>query len=233
MKVTSEFTDLIIFGSRGHSMMIFQAMQEGLGGTVRLRAVIDEVDNGFSHPLLGVPVISMEERLRNWADIPVLITPASTELRARIAKQLSDEGATLVTLNFPGRANIDPSVHYGPGSVCAFYTRIGPNVRIGEGSQVLGMMLAHDIEIGPYCNLNIHSSVLGHVKIGAHVNVAPHAVISNGTADRPLIIGDGAIIGVGAVVVNDIPDGARVGGNPAMDVSRWKKLNKLLNDLDD
>ena len=66
-------------------------------------------------------------------------------------------------------------------------------------------------------------------KIGSGVNIAPHAVIGNGTPDRPLRIGDGAIIGVGAVVTRDVPAGARMIGNPAMPVERWKTLNRLLD----
>lgn len=229
MTDTADFTELVIFGARGHGMMILRGMEEFWRGRVRLRAVIDELENGFRHPHLGVPVISMAERLRDWADIPVLVSPADTQLRARIAAQLDAEGASLATVICPGQAHVDPAVDYGAGCLCGPYTRIGPNVRIGAGAQVMSTLLAHDIEIGEFSNLNVNSSVLGHVRIGAHVNIAPYAVIANGTAKRPLTIGDGAIIGVGAVVVGDVPAGERVGGNPAMPISRWKKLRGMLD----
>lgn len=229
MKATADFTDLVLFGSRGHSMMILRGMEEFWQGRVRLRAVIDELENGFLHPHLGVPVISMAERGRDWSDIPVLISPADTQLRARIATQLSDEGACLATAICPGQTHVDPAVDYGAGCLCAPYTRVGPNVRIGAGAQVMSTMLAHDIQIGAFSNLNVHSSVLGHVHIGSHVNIAPYAVISNGTAKCPLTIGDGAIIGVGAVVVGDVAAGETVGGNPAMPIDRWKKLRRMLD----
>jgi maltose O-acetyltransferase len=41
------------------------------------------------------------------------------------------------------------------------------------------------------------------------------AVFVNGTGEKPLLIGHDAVIGAGAVVIHDIPDGVVVAGNPA------------------
>jgi len=59
------------------------------------------------------------------------------------------------------------------------------------------------------------------------VNVAPNVVVANGTRDRPLRIGDGAVIGVGAVVVGDVAPGARLIGNPALPLRDWVRLRRL------
>ena len=45
-------------------------------------------------------------------------------------------------------------------------------------------------------------------------------MIRQGRADKPLIVGEGAVIGMGSVVLNDVPAGATVVGNPA------RQLNK-------
>lgn len=229
MKSTTDFDEITVFGARGHTLLILRAMEEYWQGRVRLRALIDDIENGFIHPDLGVPVISSAQRLRDWAEVPVLVTPASTSLRARIMAQLAAEGATLVTAISPGQYHVDPAVSYGAGCLCLPFTRLGPRVVIGEGVQIMATAVAHDVEIGPFSNLNGHSAVLGHVVIGREVNVAPFAVIANGTPDRPLRIGDGAVIGVGAVVARDVPAGARMVGNPAMSVERWKALNRLID----
>ena len=70
---------------------------------------------------------------------------------------------------------------------------------------------------------------MGHVIIGRGVTIAPNAVIGNGTRDRPLRIGDWAVIGIGAVVVRDVEPGARMIGNPAMTVDRWKAFSRWLD----
>ncbi len=229
MKSTTDFDEITVFGTHGHSVMILRCLEDHWQGRVRVRALIDDIENGFIHPELAVPVVSSAERLRCWSALPVLLTPGSTALRARIMAQLVAEDATLATVINPGHGHVDPGVSYGAGCLCAPFTRLGPRVTIGEGAQILATIVAHDVEIGACSNLLVQSSVMGHVIIGREVNVAPSAVIANGSRDRPLRIGDGAVIGVGAVVVRDVPPGARMVGNPAMPVERWKALNRLLD----
>ena len=65
---------------------------------------------------------------------------------------------------------------------------------------------------GVKCNGNIH--IQDHVYIGAG------AVIKQGKPDQPLVIGAGAIVGMGAVVTKSVPPGATVVGNPARIVTK-------------
>ena len=69
-------------------------------------------------------------------------------------------------------------------------------------------------------------------RIGPGVNVAPRAVIANGTRQRWLQIGDGAEIGVGAAVVGDVAPGARLIGNPALPLRDWVRLRRLARGQD-
>ncbi|AUM75097.1 LbetaH domain-containing protein [Paracoccus jeotgali] len=229
MKSTSEFTDFVVFGARGTSLMLMRGMVDAWPDT-RLRALIDDIENGFVHPSLQIPVISMDRRAQEFPDLPVLVTAANTKLREAVFRRLEAEGATLATGIARGQRHVDPGVIYGPGCQCAPFTRIGPDVTIGTGAQVLATLVAHDVELGDFSNLGVNSSVLGHVKIGRHVNVAPHAVIANGTRTRPLVIGDGAVVGVGAVVTRSVAPGVRVSGNPAMPMPKWRKLWRILHD---
>ena len=44
------------------------------------------------------------------------------------------------------------------------------------------------------------------------------ALLKQGTHDKPLRIGRGAVIGMGAVVTKDVPAGSVVVGNPAVPI---------------
>ncbi len=48
-----------------------------------------------------------------------------------------------------------------------------------------------------------------------YVYVGTGAIIKNGTKDKPLVIGEGSIIGMGAVVIKDVEPYTTVVGNPA------------------
>lgn len=56
----------------------------------------------------------------------------------------------------------------------------------------------------------------GWVEIEDGVFVGAGAVIRNGSPDRRLKIGAGAVIGMGAVVLKDVPAGVTVKGCPAV-----------------
>lgn len=227
MRDTTEFREIAVFGARGHSLMILRGLEEGWQGRVRVRALIDDIEHGFIHPAFDVPVISSEQRLCDYADLPVLLTVSAPALRRRIAGRLDEEGATLATACFPEKPHVDPDVQFGAGTICMPWTRFGPNVRLGTGVMVLASSVAHDVGIGAFSTLAGDTLVAGHVQIGEGVNIAPRAVISNGTRQRRLRIGDNAVIGTGAVVVGAVPDGSSMIGNPAMPLRSWVRLRRL------
>jgi acetyltransferase-like isoleucine patch superfamily enzyme len=53
------------------------------------------------------------------------------------------------------------------------------------------------------------------VVIEDHAYIGTGAIIKQGDPDRPLIIGRGAVVGMGAVVTKSVAPGTTVIGNPA------------------
>lgn len=84
-------------------------------------------------------------------------------------------------------------------------TVIGPRTFLMKKVHV-----GHDAQIGADCEIAPLSSVGGHVRIGDRVKVGQGAVF------RPfVVVGEGARIGCGAVVVCDVPAGEVWAGCPA------------------
>lgn len=230
MKSTTTFDEITVFGSRGTTLMILSGLQEYWKGRVRIRAIIDEVENGFQHPGLDVPVISSAERQSNYEDVPVLVTPTNSSLRRRVFDELAAQGATVATAICPAQPHVDPDVEYGAGCIVVPHVRIGPGTRIGVGTVILSTVVAHDVQIGDFCNLATYSSIMGHVVIEDDVHIAPMTVIGNGTREKPLRIGTHAKTGIGTVVVRDMDPASIMVGNPAMSVAEWRNLRRLAQD---
>jgi UDP-N-acetylglucosamine acyltransferase len=93
---------------------------------------------------------------------------------------------------------------------CKGYTKVGAHSWLMKGVHV-----GHDAIIGEDCELAPHVSVGGHVIIGNHVHVGQGAVF------KPFVkVGRQAVIGCGAVVVKDVPEGEVWAGNPARFLKR-------------
>lgn len=110
---------------------------------------------------------------------------------------------------------------------------VSPTATLSAGTVVMaGATINTGAWIGPHCVVNTGAVIEHDVRIGAFAQVAPGAVIGGGTSieDDAFVglgasvrdhvrIGKGALVGMGAVVVADVPDGAVVRGIPARIVS--------------
>ncbi len=74
--------------------------------------------------------------------------------------------------------------------------------------------VAHDCVIGDFVTFSPGVKCNGHVVIEDHAYVGTGAIIKDGT-DKPIVIGRGSIVGMGAVVTKSVAPGAIVIGNPA------------------
>lgn len=110
-------------------------------------------------------------------------------------------------------------VHFGKRNVInfgclfdgrKFHIRTGDDVSIGPEAAILS--LGHDTQSPDFADKG------GDVIIGNHVWIAYRAVILPG-----IKIGDGAVIGAGAVVVKDVEPYAIMAGNPARKIGERNK----------
>ncbi len=227
MNGTTDFNEITAFGSRGHTRMMLMALNSVWKGRVRLRALVDDIENGFHDSDLDVPVISSDRRRSDYGDLPVLLAVGSGALRERVSARLMAENATLATVCCMGQPLAYPGTLCGAGTVILPFTRLGPGIRIGHGAQLFCEMVAHDVTIGNFVTIGAGTIVAGHVSIGDGVQIGIGAMINNGSRDRPLVIGADAVIGSGAVIHQSVPPGARMMGNPAMDLRDWVALRRL------
>ena len=68
------------------------------------------------------------------------------------------------------------------------------------------------------------------ISIGSDVWIGRGCIFKCANPDKPLIIGDGAIVASDSVVVKNVPPYAKVGGNPAK-VIKYRFSEKIIESL--
>jgi sugar O-acyltransferase (sialic acid O-acetyltransferase NeuD family) len=143
------------------------------------------------------------------------IAIANSSLREVIAEKCLARGARPMIIRSKSAIIYDKN-DIGDAAILCANTMITSNVKIGKFFHLnIYSYVAHDCVIGDYVTFapNVHCN--GNVHVHRHAYIGSAAVIKQGTAANPLVIGEGAVIGMGAVVTRDVPPFTTVVGNPA------------------
>ena len=164
----------------------------------------------------GCPLISEKDFLElECSERFFNIAIADSKVRETIANELVSKGAKPMSVQSPHSIIYDCN-EIDEGSILCANTMITSNVKIGKffHSNIYSYV-EHDCIIGDYVTFapNVHCN--GNIHIHNHAYIGAGAIIKQGSSSNPLIIGEGAIIGMGAVVTKDVPPYTTVVGNPA------------------
>lgn len=109
----------------------------------------------------------------------------------------------------------------GEGAIICSFCTITTNVRIGRFFHAnIYSYVEHDAIIGDYVTFAPRVNCNGNITIKDLAYIGAAAVIRQGDYGAPTVIGRGAVVGMGAVVLTSVPDGETVVGNPARPISR-------------
>ena len=212
-KSAADFDTLLIFGAGGSGREIAWLAEQIWGGKVEMIHVVDKSEY-LSPDVNGIPVkiLSEVEPEGRSRFVVALGDPSS---RRRMAAACIGFKFSPVTLINP-RVEMSRSVEVGCGCVISAGCVITTNVVIGDHVHVnVGCTISHDVRIGEFTTLSPGVHVAGHVHIGKNVFIGTGANIINGSAGKPLFIGDNAIVAAGACVTKSVDTGSLVAGVPA------------------
>lgn len=121
----------------------------------------------------------------------------------------SDESGVAIRIHHFGRVLIGSNVEIGSNTVIARgtidATVIGDNVKIDDH-----VFIAHNAKIGARSMIIAGAEVSGSVEIGEDCWIAPQVTILNGVK-----VGSRSFVGLGSVVIRDLPESVVAAGNPA------------------
>jgi bifunctional UDP-N-acetylglucosamine pyrophosphorylase / glucosamine-1-phosphate N-acetyltransferase len=143
------------------------------------------------------------------------IGPQVTAVDARLGERVIVAHAYLVDCEVRDRASIGPFAYLRPGAVIGEDAKVGAyvevkNSEIGRGAKVPHLSYIGDADVGEESNIaagNITANYDGfqkhRTKIGKRVKTGVH-----NSFVAPVTVGDGAYIGAGSVITEDVPAGA-------------------------
>jgi len=197
---------ILVQGMGGQGRDVLDALLAAGGSVI---GVLDDSEPGTL--VLGVPVLGPPSSWRQHLapGVAFVLSHAPADRRA-MAAEIRAAGGTVAGVVHP-RATVSP------------------HAIIGEGAIILaGAVIAPDATIGPLSIINAncaidHDCILGEavqfapgVTLAGVVSIGDEAFLGVGSSVMPGVrIGARAVVGAGAVVIRDVPDGVTVVGNPA------------------
>lgn len=138
-------------------------------------------------------------------------------LRDRLLAEVEALGFTPGNAVHPG-AVVSPTAVLGRGVALMAGAILNAAVSLGDGSIVnTGATVDHDGRIGRAVHIAPGSHLAGTVTVADGALIGVGSIVGRG---RPLRIGRNAVVGSGSVVIEDVPDGTTVAGNPARPIAR-------------
>jgi bifunctional UDP-N-acetylglucosamine pyrophosphorylase / glucosamine-1-phosphate N-acetyltransferase len=144
-----------------------------------------------------------------------VIGPHTTVIDSRVGAGCRVLSSYLHDAEVGDEAAVGPFAHLRPGAVLGTRAKAGAfveikNSRIGDGAKVPHLSYVGDAEVGAGANLGagaITANYDGHAKHRTKIGEGARISV-NTSLVAPITVGDGAYTGAGAVIREDVPEGA-------------------------
>ena len=145
---------------------------------------------------------------------------ANSTVREALAQRCAHDGVQPWAVAAANVVQMD-DVQLGAGAVLSPFVTLTSNIRIGRHFHAnINSYVEHDCVVGDFVTFAPGVHCNGNVVVEDHAYIGTGAILKQGQPGQPLVIGRGAVVGMGAVVTKSVAPGNTVVGNPARPLQR-------------
>ena len=204
-------TDIIIIGAAGCGREVANWIED-INKIKPTWNILGFLDDNLA-ALEGFPckyqVIGSIKDHKPIANVKYAMGIASPTVKKLVGSAMLERGAQFASI-------IHPSVHVyseyemGIGLIAYPNAKIATGCKIGNFVTLQSTILGHDAELEDYVTISSSCGITGGTKLHEGCFIGDHACISVG-----MEVGAWAYVGIGSVVIREVPENTKVFGNPA------------------
>jgi sugar O-acyltransferase (sialic acid O-acetyltransferase NeuD family) len=204
--------NLIIIGARGYGREVYnwatQCNQYNSEWTIK--GFLDDKKDALDRMNYPVEILSSVENYEIIQDDVFVCALGGVAFKKKYVSLLIDRGAEFINLIHP-TAIIHDFVNLGTGVIVCPNSLISNECVIGDFVTIQSYStIGHDCVVGKWGHLNAYSFMGGYAILEEEVTLHTRATILPG-----LVVGKGATVGAGSIVIRKVKPGVTVFGNPA------------------
>lgn len=206
-----------IFGASGFGREVLPLARQQLQQTETQPWDLVFVDDNPASPNVnGHAVMTYEQwLLLSATSRHICLAIANSAVREKLMSRCDGDGVLAFEVKAANVVIMD-DVQIGIGAILSPFVTLTSNVRIGQQFHAnIYSYVAHDCVIGDFVTFAPGVHCNGNVVVEDHAYIGTGAILRQGQPGTPLVIGRGAVVGMGAVVTKDVAPGTTVVGNPA------------------
>jgi sugar O-acyltransferase (sialic acid O-acetyltransferase NeuD family) len=207
-----------IFGASGCGRGVLPLVREQL----RADLLAGMADLVFVDDETSAAIVNEQRVLTyaQWLNEPassrhICVAIANNQVRQKLTQRCASDSVQFYEVRAANVVQLD-DVQIGEGAVLCPFVTLTSNISIGQHFHAnLYSYIEHDCVIGDFVTFAPGVMCNGNVHVEDFVYIGAGAVIKQGQPGSPLVIGRGAVVGMGSVVTKSVPPGVTVVGNPA------------------
>jgi len=203
---------VLVLGAGGHAEVIADILlqMQSAGAELQLTGYLDDEPDLVGRRIQGLSVLGPLTRLPEVAHDAVIVAIGDNRTRFRVFSVLEQQGERFVAACHPS-AVVAPGVQIGPGTAICAGVVVNPGSVIGSNA-----ILNTGCTVDHHCRIEDHAHIAPGVHLGGAVSVGQGTLVGIGANVMPSCsIGAWTVVGGGAFVRSDLPDGVVAVGLPA------------------